>query len=176
MSVEQWAQAWRRQAEDDVAAAKQLIGLHPSQAIWLASQASEKAHKALLFALGLNVGEETLKRFGHDVGELLDVLPAALLMPKDAKHAERVNTLQELGDQTRYPSLRGGGNVIAPCDHGPLKASAKTHVDRAEEVLRWCAERETRARAGARAMKPAPSPEAAEDLKRLMDELWGDDA
>ncbi len=148
--------AWFGQAEDDLKASKVLLaGGHPSQAIWLATQASEKAHKALLFALGLKITDDTFKKgFGHKVGLLVASLPDELQAPMDTNIASAVTALDNVQDQCRYPAIRGGV-LVAPYKHGPFGASeAKGFVEQAASLLDWCQDRARRARVAVNAMKP----------------------
>jgi len=80
--------AWMRQAESDLAAAKILSreNCH-SQAVWLAGQAVEKSHKAILVALGLRYEEKHYKYLGHTTSEISKLLPAALHEPVDPQVA-----------------------------------------------------------------------------------------
>jgi hypothetical protein len=74
--------AWIQQAESDLEAAKVLShSAFHSQAVWLAAQAVEKAHKAILAALGLRYEDKHFKRLGHGTGEIADLLPVTLHEP-----------------------------------------------------------------------------------------------
>lgn len=149
-------EAWFGQAEDDLNASKVLLaGGHPSQAIWLATQASEKAHKALLFALGLKITDDTFKKgFGHKVGVLVASLPDELQAPVDTAMARAVSALDNVQDQCRYPALRGGV-LVAPYKHVAFgEPQAKDFVEKAASLLDWCQDRARRARVAVGAMKP----------------------
>lgn len=149
-------EAWFGQAEDDLNASKVLLaGGHPSQAIWLATQASEKAHKALLFALGLKITDDTFKKgFGHKVGVLVASLPDELQAPVDTAMARAVSALDNVQDQCRYPALRGGV-LVSPYQHVAFgKSQAKDFVEQAASLLAWCEDRARRARVAVDAMKP----------------------
>ena len=139
------AAAWMEQAADDLAAAKILsaAGHHP-QAIWLAAQAVEKAHKAILFALGLGVQTKDLKGFSHDVLKVVALLPQALQDPPDADVARARSTLQQRAELSRYPELLPGQapTVVAPKLRLP---SSEADVRDAEMLVRWCKERLARA-------------------------------
>ena len=84
---------WLEQAEDDLKAAHVLSGAgHHSQAIWLASQAVEKGHKAILVALGLRYEDKHFKKLGHSTdGMTLDgEVAAAYGGGQDATAAARL--------------------------------------------------------------------------------------
>lgn len=148
--------AWFGQAEDDLKASKVLLaGGHPSQAIWLATQASEKAHKALLFALGLKLTDDTFRKgFGHKVGVLVASLPDELQAPVEAATAGAVSALDNVQDQCRYPAIRGAV-LVAPYKHVAFgESQAKDFVEKAASLLVWCQDRARRARVAVDAMKP----------------------
>jgi len=144
------------QAEDELNAAKVLSSAnHHSQAIWLAGQAVEKAHKAILFALGLRVGEKQLKsQFSHRIKDVAELLPLALHVPSDPSIATALATLQARMDDSRYPSLAQTGSpsaLVAP--RARLTSSAQDISD-AERLVQWCKERIARATKAVTAMSP----------------------
>src|SRR4051794_34202900 len=96
------------QAESDLEAARILSasGYH-SQAIWLAAQAVEKAHKAILFALGLRYGEAALKQLSHKISDVAALLPEALQEPTDPQVAAAISILQTTANDVRYPTPAG---------------------------------------------------------------------
>ena len=86
---------WLEQAENDLKAALALSAVgHHSQAVWLAGQAVEKAHKAILAAMGLQYEERHFKHLGHGTSDLSRLLPEALHTPLDPQIAVMVNTLE----------------------------------------------------------------------------------
>jgi HEPN domain-containing protein len=105
--------AWFEQAESDLRAARILsdANLH-SQAIWLASQAVEKGHKAILAALGLRYEDKHFKHLGHGTGEIAKLLPEALQEPIDTNVARMVASLETRAAASRYPApVRWQGTV-----------------------------------------------------------------
>jgi hypothetical protein len=54
-----------------------------AQAVWLAGQAVEKGHKALLAALGLHHDDKHYRYLGHDISEISKLLPDELHEPRD---------------------------------------------------------------------------------------------
>jgi HEPN domain-containing protein len=146
--------AWLRQATSDLDAAKTLSrdGFH-SQAIWLAAQAVEKGHKAILVALGLRYEEKHFKKFGHRTGEVSDLLPQSLHEPVDLSVARRIVFLEKRAGDSRYPSPHpsASGHMRAPAD---VMTSSDREVTAAEELLGWCKERVTRALLATAAMSP----------------------
>ncbi len=163
--------AWIRQAESDLQAAEALSGrgFH-SQAVWLATQAVEKGHKAILAALGLQLEDRHYKNFGHDITGLSQVLPDELQEPRDAGIAREIVTLQALASSCRYPqpSRRSGppaSTTTAPAESAPpaLIAPADSFressvaVTAARTLLDWCKDRVARARRGLSAMSVVES-------------------
>lgn len=107
--------AWMLQAESDLAAAKLLSvnDQHP-QAIWFAGQAVEKAHKAVLVALGLRYQESHFKKFSHTTSEVANLLPAALHEPTDPQIGAKLEVLEKLAMSSRYPAPAQGSQWISP--------------------------------------------------------------
>jgi len=98
--------AWFEQAESDLDAARVLSSAnHHSQAVWLAAQAAEKAHKAILMALGLRYQDKHFKHLGHDTSEISVLLPEALHDPRNPDIAAMVSTLELRAKSSRYPAL-----------------------------------------------------------------------
>ena len=145
--------AWMLQAESDLEAAKLLTANnHHAQAVWFAGQAVEKAHKAILVALGLRYEEKHFKQLNHSTSEVAKLLPAALHDPVDAQIAVIVSTLEMRAMGSRYPSPKAGASVwTAPVT--AIGPSAQDVAD-AERLLTWCRERVARAINATAAMKP----------------------
>ena len=96
---------WLEQADNDLKAASALSAVgHHSQAVWLAGQAVEKAHKAIIAAMGLQYEERHFKHLGHGTGEISRMLPDALHQPHDPQIAVMVNTLETRALASRYPA------------------------------------------------------------------------
>lgn len=137
---------WLEQAEDDVAAARVLSAANQhSQAVWLASQAVEKAHKAILAALGMRYEEKHFKSLGHATSEIANLLPEALHEPVDPNVATMVTTLETLARSSRYPApvqRDGPTQLLAPCKR---ITSSEREVHDAALLLHWCQERVRRA-------------------------------
>jgi HEPN domain-containing protein len=149
--------AWFEQAESDLRAARILsdANLH-SQAIWLASQAVEKGHKAILAALGLRYEDKHFKHLGHGTGEIAKLLPEALQEPIDTNVARMVASLETRAAASRYPApVKVAGNsspqVLAPASS--ISASQQD-VEDAAKLLDWCRSRMVRATSAVQAMKP----------------------
>lgn len=149
--------AWLRQAESDFEAAETLskAGLH-SQAVWFASQAVEKGHKAILAALGMRYEEKHFKQLGHRTGEIASLLPAALHQPLDPEIAKLIVTLEARASGSRYPapSQKAGkpSELVAPA---VAIVDSQRDVEGAKRLLEWCRERIQRALKAAEMMKPA---------------------
>lgn len=150
---------WFAQAADDLKAANVLLTEgHYSQAIWLAEQSAEKAHKSLFFALGLRTGEKALKSYSHSVKNVAEELPE--FFGNGAK-VERLVEIGELGNKCRYPQEAIGDDgsnlgVLAPCRHPNFdEATATDVVAIAGDILKWAQERARWARVGLAAMKTA---------------------
>lgn len=113
-----------KQAESDLEAAALLSGAkHHSQAIFLAAQAVEKGHKAILAALGLRYEEWHYKRLGHNTGDIANLLPEALHEPTNPQIAQMVTELEARAGRSRYPSPdAGAGN-----DDGPIPPAVFVH-------------------------------------------------
>ena len=146
---------WMGQASNDLAAAKLLSNAgHHSQAVWLAFQAVEKAHKAILVALGLQYEDKHFKSLGHNTQEIARLLPAALHHPIDLEIAVKISNLNSRAENCRYPSPPKGlpsAPVLAPLSR---IASSNEDVANAELLLRWCQERVERALRASAAMQP----------------------
>jgi len=136
---------WFAQAESDLRAAEALLAAgHWSQAIWLAEQSAEKAHKSLFFALGLRIGDQALKTYSHFVEKVTEELPSVFGRPIATA---RLIALSEQGKNCRYPGKPTG--ELAPCNHASFdQAAAEEAIETAAAVLRWAAERGVWAMAG----------------------------
>lgn len=146
---------WLTQAESDLKAARVLSegGLH-SQAIWFAGQAVEKAHKAVLVALGLRYTEKQFKQLSHATSEVAGLLPEALHAPVDADVGALVTTLENAAMNSRYPKPTHSGQPwTAPCES---TESSDQEVRDAARLVEWCRARIARALAAVTAMRPAP--------------------
>lgn len=150
---------WFAQATDDFKAANLLLREgHYSQAIWLAEQSAEKAHKSLFFALGLRTGDKALKTYGHFVDEVAEELPE--FFGSGATIAKLLE-ISELGHKCRYPqkATADDGSDLgfrAPCRHPTFDQPTAAHVVAiASDVLTWAAERARWAKLGLAAMKAA---------------------
>jgi HEPN domain-containing protein len=148
---------WLVQAESDLDAARVLSaeGFH-SQAVWLAAQAVEKGHKAIVAALGLRYEDKHYKQLGHGIGEIATMLPAALHEPADAGVASIVSQLENRALTCRYPGLKptlAGGRVQLAAPATSFSSSAED-VEDAATLLDWCRKRIERAVKAAFAMKP----------------------
>jgi HEPN domain-containing protein len=151
--------AWMEQAEADLHAAKILSagGCH-SQAVWLAAQAVEKAHKAILFALGLRLSEDVLKKMSHKISGVADSLPESLQEPLDPQVGGAIASLQNLAESCRYPTPAGPlrpQKVPAPAVAPAARISAsQVEVDDAEMLVGWCRARVARAIKAVESMRP----------------------
>jgi HEPN domain-containing protein len=151
--------AWLEQAESDLEAARLLSGAgHHSQAVWLAAQAIEKAHKAILFALGLRYAEPELKRMNHAITNVAQLLPASLHEPTDPAIAEAVEALQKVALIARYPQpaklVRPAVTPAPPVAPAVAIVSSQQELADAELLLAWCKSRVERALRAFEAMKP----------------------
>lgn len=151
--------AWMRQAESDLAAAKILSreNCH-SQAVWLAGQAVEKSHKAILVALGLRYEEKHYKYLGHTTSEISKLLPAALHEPVDPQVATMLVTLENRAIASRYPAPpqnggQGAAPLVAPAES---VTSSQREVDDAERLIAWCRDRIERALRAVQTMGSQP--------------------
>ncbi|GMU63525.1 MAG: hypothetical protein AMXMBFR34_52880 [Myxococcaceae bacterium] len=156
-------QAWLQQADSDLDAAQALSAAQfHSQAVWLAAQAVENAHKALLVSLGLRYEESHFKKLGHRTGEISKLLPEALLAPPDLTIAAKIAALETKADSSRYPAPdpQAPGALLAPA--GRITSSGQEVAD-AGALVTWCKDRVARAQAAVAAMSPAqpPAPPAA---------------
>jgi HEPN domain-containing protein len=148
--------AWLSQAQSDLSAAKLMSANNfHSQALWLLSQSIEKAHKAILIALGLELNEKVLKALGHDVGEILKMIPLNLRLTLEAEIKQNIVNLTTNGEKSRYPAisqnkLYGPPVIVAPADE--IRSSQK-ELGEAEEILVWCKSRIERALRANEAMK-----------------------
>ena len=148
--------AWIQQAESDLAAAKVLnAASHHSQAVWFAAQAVEKAHKAVLVALGLRYEDKHFIKLGHSTGEISKLLPAALHEPIDLQIADLVLDLETRARESRYPipDRIGNGPAVMIAPAVSITKSAED-IEAAELLLGWCRERIKRAERAVEAMKP----------------------
>ena len=148
---------WLFQADSDLDAAKLLstAGFH-SQAVWFAAQAVEKAHKAIVAALGLRYEDKHYKQLGHGTGDIAKMLPAALHEPADPAVASMVSQLENRALSCRYPGLKqivagAPPQLVAPTDS--FKSSAQD-VEDAATLLDWCRQRIGRAVKAVAVMKP----------------------
>jgi HEPN domain-containing protein len=165
--------AWLVQAESDLEAGKLLSanGYH-SQAVWLAAQAVEKAHKAILFALGLRVSEELLRQLSHKISQVADLLPESLQEPRNPLVSEAISALQLLATTSRYPTpatpvrpKQAPQPAVAPAMR---IAASQAELADADMLVTWCRERITRALEAAQTMgsSPAPSSPSISDDER----------
>lgn len=151
-------QAWLQQADDDLDAADALSKIgHHSQAAWLAAQAVEKAHKAILVALGLRYEDKHFKQLGHNTTEIARVLPASLQEPLNPRLASMIATLETRASASRYPAPaqtpgRGPVQIVAPA---ASMSNSEQDVAEAREVLSWCRDRIARAVRAEQAMRPS---------------------
>lgn len=157
--------AWFRQAESDLDAASVLSDAgHHSQAVWLAAQAVEKAHKAILAALGLRYEERHFRQLGHRVAAIAALLPTALHDPVDPRIAEMIATLEAKADSSRYPrSLEASGGGVADgstdlAAPAVVITASRHEVDVARELVGWCKDRIARAKKAVLAMRPEGPP------------------
>lgn len=146
--------AWLRQAESDLEAAKVLSAAsHHAQAVWLAAQAVEKGHKAILVALGLRYEEKHFKYLGHETLEIFNLLPLALSEPTDLQIAAKVETLEKRAMESRYPAptpaATGPPQMTAPATRF---VSSQQDIENAEALLEWCRQRIHRALSAVDAM------------------------
>jgi HEPN domain-containing protein len=119
------AQDWFRQAERDLAQAKdsRAAGRH-EWACFAAQQAAEKAIKAL----HLRLGQEA---WGHVVAKLMRELPPAVGVPDDL--VAKAQVLDNYYIPPRYPNSHPDG---APFEHyGPLQSEGA--IDHAREILEF---------------------------------------
>jgi HEPN domain-containing protein len=110
---------WLAKAEEDLAAARVLLGGSLpswSTASFHSQQAAEKALKALLVRHQINFPRS------HDIGELLQLAEASA--PGISAPLAAVTTLTAYAVETRYP----GGELVT-------QAEALRHADLAEGVL-----------------------------------------
>lgn len=146
-------QPWLRQAQADLEAARALSRAgHHAQAVWLAAQAVEKAHKAILVVLGHDTSG--FKKLSHKTSEIRKLLPETLRAPPDPELGASVGELEKRGETCRYPapSQPSGGKskaVVAPSDF--MTDSTKDIAD-AERLIAWCVDRIARAQRGVAAM------------------------
>ena len=146
--------AWLQQAESDLSAAKVLSAAdHHAQAVWLAAQAVEKAHKAILVALGLRYEDRHFKHLGHSTGEISKLLPEGLHEPLDPQIAGMVASLERRSATSRYPapSPSPPGAMVAPATSF---TDSRLELDDADRLLDWCRKRIERAQRATAAMKP----------------------
>ncbi|MSP73297.1 MAG: HEPN domain-containing protein [Myxococcales bacterium] len=137
---------WLEQAADDLKAACVLSGAnHHSQAVWLAAQSVEKAHKAILAALGLQYEEKHDKHLGHGTGDISKLLPDSLQAPRNPNVARMIESLET---PAQVAGLKG---LMAPATR---ITSSQQEIGDATELLTWCRERVTRADPGVQAMRP----------------------
>lgn len=91
------ADAWMRQAQNDLAAARcNAAQEFHAQACYLASQAAEKALKALLVATG------TTPPYSHSLERLVDLLRDQGLQTEELETLH-LKPLTRMNTQTRYP-------------------------------------------------------------------------
>lgn len=112
---------WLAKAEDDLAAARLILGgsLHSwDTSSFHAQQAAEKALKALLVRYQINF------RKSHDIGELLQL--AEPCAPGISAELGTANALTPYAVDTRYP----GPEPVT-------KAEAERHTDLADRVLAY---------------------------------------
>lgn len=148
------AGVWFDQARDDLRAAMLLRdNKHYSQAVWFASQAIEKAQKALLLAMGLRLTDAHMKkRYSHVLKEIAGELPRQF---GDALPTERLVEVQVLSEACRYPSS-STGKAIAPCNNAAFSSAvAADVVGTAVDVLQWAEERAKWAELGLKAVQQA---------------------
>lgn len=110
---------WLAKAEDDLSAARLILGgsLHSwDTSSFHAQQAAEKALKALLVRYQINF------RKSHDIGELLQL--AEQRVPEISAQLGAANTLTPYAVDARYP----GPEPVT-------KAEAERHADLADRVL-----------------------------------------
>lgn len=148
--------AWLEQAQSDLKAAELLSAAqYHSQAIWLAGAAVEKAHKAILAALGLRYEDKHFKFLGHNTSEIAKLLPEALHDPIDPRIASMVAKLEARAGNSRYPAPSRTGTgptpLLAPA---ALITDSQQEVADAQRLVEWCRDRVVRALSAARAMKP----------------------
>ncbi|NJM10391.1 MAG: HEPN domain-containing protein [Bdellovibrionaceae bacterium] len=131
-------EAWIKQAESDISAAKLLSHqkFH-SQAVWLSGQAVEKAHKAILAALGLRYEDRDYKKFGHTTNDISRLLPEALHEPVDPQVAKMLATLEARANASRYPAF-SQGKFVPPT---VSVTSSQQDVDDAQALVGWCQDR-----------------------------------
>lgn len=146
---------WLDQAEDDLDAARTLSGAGKhSQAVWLAAQAVEKAHKAILISLGLQFQEKHFKSMGHNIASVQALLPLPLLEPFDADVAKVATLLETRGMASRYPApdnKDGSLSVWGPAPRQVIRDSQQD-IEDATRLLEWCKARIGRAQRGVAAM------------------------
>ena len=148
--------AWFDQAESDLAAARVLSSAKfHSQAIWLASQAVEKGHKAILAALGLRYEDKHFKHLGHGTGEIANLLPKALHDPIDPDIARMVASLETRAAASRYPAPVKTAGSNSPQFLAPASSisASQQDVEDATKLLDWCRSRVIRATNAVQAMK-----------------------
>lgn len=137
--------------------AKVLSGAnYHSQAVWLAGQAVEKAHKAILAALGLRYEDKHYKMLGHATLDISKLLPEMLHEPIDPRIAEMIIGLTARALASRYPAPApivgtSAAHLVAPAQS--ITASQDVVAD-AERLLGWCRDRIARALLAAQAMRP----------------------
>lgn len=152
-------QAWLQQADSDLDAAHALSQInHHSQAIWLAAQAVEKAHKAILVALGLRYADRHFKHLGHSTTEISNLLPSSLHDPVDPRLAQMLADLESRSNASRYPApaqtISGGPvQIVAPA---MSMTSSQQDIADARVLLDWCRDRIARAVRAELALRPSP--------------------
>jgi len=151
--------AWLEQADSDLKAAEMLskANFH-SQAIWLASQAVEKGHKAILAALGLRYEDKHFKYLGHGISEIARLLPETLHDPIDPEVARMLTTLESRAATSRYPTPVKQAGAVLPKLVAPASSisASQQEVEDASKLLGWCRNRIIRATNAVHAMKPSP--------------------
>jgi HEPN domain-containing protein len=149
--------AWIEQAESDLKAAEILSSsTFHSQAVWLAAQAVEKGHKAILAALGLRYEDKHFKHLGHGTAEIAKLLPEALHEPVDPEVARMVASLETRALASRYPAPAKAVGALSAQSLAPavsITASQRDVAD-AQQLLDWCRIRIARATSAVLAMKP----------------------
>ncbi len=121
--------AFLRLAEEEIQAARQLVGQSPRQAAYLTQQCAEKIARAILTGAGVKYGT------GHNLGQMAEALPA------EHPWAEKIlplNRLSPAATRYRYPSTEG--RLFEPPDTICLQQDVEELVDLLKEATGYLAQ------------------------------------
>lgn len=119
--------------QEDLTAARQLIGSVPRISAFHLQQAAEKLVKAILAAEGIHVGAD------HNIAQLIGKLPDGHTWKADLVE---LDYLSQFATTFRYPTERG--RIAAAPDRLVLERYAAAIAMLTDEVRDWCEETEGR--------------------------------